>query len=110
MTHLIERYWCGDAICPHREFLVLPMLGKFHVTGDFHEYLEPCFLPTDVCLEGAGVVYTKITAFKKGVVRLDDNWWWFALANSDMTIYPGQQVYVVGLQGHTLLVDVISSE
>ncbi len=107
MTHLIEQDWCDDAIHTHREFLALAMHGTFNTKDDLHECHKPCFLPADVCLGGIGMVYTEITAFKKGVVRLDDHWWWFALSNGGMTISPGQQIHVTGLQGYTLLVESI---
>ena len=108
MTHLIEQYWCDDGIFPHREFLALTIRGKFNAKDGLNEYSKPCLLPADVSLRGIGMAYTEITAFKKGVVRLDEHWWWFALSNSDMTIHPGQQVRVIGLQGYTLLVESIS--
>lgn len=108
MTHLIEQYWCDQSICPHREFIALTIRGNFNVKGNFDEDQKPCLSPDEVCLRGNGVVYTEITAFKKGVVRLDDHWWWFALSNSDVIIHPGQQVRVTGLQGYTLLVESIS--
>lgn len=105
MTHLIERYWCDQSICPHREFIARSIRGNFNIKGSFDEDQKPCLSSADVYLRGIGVVYTEITAFKKGVVRLDGHWWWFALSNSDVTIHPGQKVRVTGLQGYTLLVE-----
>lgn len=107
MTHLIEQYFRDEAICPHREFMVLTMRGKFNAKDDCSEYQRPYLLPADICLRGVGTAFTKITAFKKGIVRLDDQWW-VALSNSDMSIAPGQNVRVLGIQGHTLLVEPVS--
>ncbi|MBT9317335.1 NfeD family protein [Leptothoe spongobia] len=103
MSYAPEKDLFYEAICLYHD-MPLAVLGKLSTKGYFKEFHQPDLSPIEVDLNCIGVVYTEMTALKKGVVRLDARWW-FALSNSHMAIHPGQQVRVTDLQSCTLLVE-----
>ncbi|NEP61801.1 MAG: hypothetical protein F6K31_33420 [Symploca sp. SIO2G7] len=80
------------------------MFGGLSAKGHLNEFYQPKLSPIDMHPHDIGVAYTKITALKQGVVRLD-GCWWIALSIDDMAIQPGQHVRVIGLQNRSLLVE-----
>lgn len=104
MSHFLEQCLHDEVTHLCRELAFLSVSSVF----DRKKYLNESQLShvssVDNGFGGFGMVYTEVTAFKKGVVRFQDAWW-FALSNSDVTIHPGQQVHVMQYQGSTLIVE-----
>lgn len=103
MSNLIERCLCDGMIKLHRD-RPLTILGKLSAKGYFNESYKTSLIPIDCALKAVGVAFTEITTLRKGVVRVKGRLW-FALSNSNMTIYPGHQIRVIDWQNHTLLVE-----
>ncbi len=103
MSNSTERCLCDGTIYLHRD-MALAILGKLSAKGYFNESYKPSLSPMGCALKAVGVAFTEITAFRKGVVRVEGRLW-FALSNANMTIYPGHQIRVIGRQNHTLLVE-----
>lgn len=91
-----------DGGCPHPDAVFI--LTKLSTKGYFSEFQKTEVIPVDIDEACLGVVYTEITAFKKGVVCVNDRLW-VALSSSNVAIAPGQKIRVTGMKGHTLLVE-----
>lgn len=104
MSYVIEQCLHDGEICSYREFMPLTMLDKVSIQVYCNEVPTSNSSSIKIDFREVGMVYTEITALKKGVIRLD-NHWWFALATCNNVISPGQQVYVTCVQGNTLFIE-----
>lgn len=101
MSYLAEQC-LPDGGFPHPD--VVFILSKLSTKGYFSEFQKSEVMPVDIDEACLGVAYTEITAFKKGIVCVNERLW-VALSNSKVPIAPGQNIRVTALRGHTLLVE-----
>lgn len=104
MSLLMKEYRCGSVAWSHRELQILTLFNKLTFGHWIKGFPKSRVSPANRYLESIGTADTKITSCERGRIRLNGSWW-FALSNSNITIYPGQKVRVTSRQNQTLLVE-----